>query len=116
MPTSTLLSARAAYAAIDSMFQGDEYRKAIERTAMSQFLVSNIICDTAVTNRLRGEALQRAMAPRGVIQQGERIIDKGDVVTPELYSLLRTYEKIAGQKSASQVDSTTIPYSVRYCT
>ncbi len=126
MPTSTLLSARAAYAAIDSMFQGDEYRKAIERTAMSQFLVSNIICDTAVTNRLRGEALQRAMAPRGVIQQGERIIDKGDVVTPELYSLLRTYEKIAGQKSASQVDShhypilgqilyVTIIFSALYC-
>lgn len=109
MPTATLLSARAAYAAIDSLFEGDEYRKAIERTAMSQFLVSNIICDTAATNRLRGEALQRAMAPRGVIQQGERIIDKGDVVTPELYSLLRTYEKIVGQKSPAQVDSHHYP-------
>ena len=65
MPTSTLLSARAAYAAIDSMFQGDEYRKAIERTAMSQFLVSNIICDTAVTNRLRGGSAESDGSARG---------------------------------------------------
>ena len=126
MPTNTLLSARAAYAAIDSLFQGEDYRKAIEETAMSQFLVSNIICDTAATNRLRGEALQRAMAPRGVIQQGERIIDKGDVVTPELYSLLRTYEKIMGQKSGAKVDShhypvlgqilyVTLIFSALYC-
>jgi hypothetical protein len=109
MPTTSLRSARAAYAGIDSLFQGESYRRAIEATAMSQYLVCNITCDTVATSRLRDEALQRAMAPRGVIQQGERIIDKGDIITPQLYSLLRTYEKIVEQKSASQVDKHYYP-------
>lgn len=109
MPTSTLLSARAAYGAIDSTFHNERYHKAIEGTAMAQFLVSNIVLDTVATSRLRADALQKALAPKGVIQQGERIIAKGDIVTPQLFTLLRTYEKIASQRSEAAVDTHHYP-------
>ncbi len=104
IPTDNYLSAREAYTELDSIFADEHFRKAIEKTAFSQFLVPTVVRDTLATARLYEDMLQKAMAPRGVIQQGERIIDRGDIVTPELYSLLQTYERISGQKSSNQVD------------
>lgn len=104
VPTSHFLSARAAYAALDSMFSDAAFRSTIETTAMSQFLVPNIVLDTVASQRLLDEVMQKAMAPIGVIQQGERIIDKGDIVTPELYTLLQTYDHMSVNRSSRQVD------------
>lgn len=104
IPTRNFLSARVAYSSLDSMFNERRFRKAIELTAMSKYLTPTISLDTAATKKLFEEALQKAMAPVGVIQQGERIIDKGDIVTPELYTLLKTYDRISKTKSAHQVD------------
>lgn len=104
LPAENFLSARAAYSSLDSMFSDSHLRAAIEHTAMSQFLVPNVVLDTVATKRLLDEVMQKAMAPVGVIQQGERIIDKGDIVTPELYTLLKTYDRISGARSSRQVD------------
>lgn len=104
LPADDFLSARAAYASLDSMFSDSDFRTAIEQTSMSQFLVPNVVLDSVATKRLLSEVMQKAMAPVGVIQQGERIIDKGDIVTPELYTLLKTYDRIAGSRSTSKVD------------
>ncbi len=104
IPTDNYLSARAAYSKMDSIFSEPHFRKAIELTAMSQFLVPNIVYDSVASQRLHDEMLQKALAPVGVIQQGERIIDKGDIVTPQLYSLLRTYDHMTERRSTTQVD------------
>ena len=104
IPTDNFLSARAAYSQLDSVFNEPRFRSAIELTAMSQFLLPNVVIDTIATKRLYEEVVQKATAPIGVIQQGERIIDKGDIVTPGLYTLLRTYERMTSGKSATQVD------------
>lgn len=104
IPTDNYLSARAAYSKMDSIFSEPHFRKAIELTAMSQFLVPNIVYDSIASQRLHDEMLQKALAPVGVIQQGERIIDKGDIVTPQLYSLLRTYDRMTERRSTTQVD------------
>ncbi len=104
IPTTNFMSPRAAYGRLDSIFNEPHFRTAIEMTAMSQFLIPNIILDTIATKRLYEEVLQKAMAPIGVIQQGERIIDKGDIVTPELYTLLQTYNRMTAGRSATQVD------------
>ena len=109
IPTSSYLSARAAYAYLDSVYSEPHFRTAIEKSGMSHYLVPTVKLDTVASNRLYEEVLQKAMAPIGVIQQGERIIDKGDVVTPELYTLLMTYNKIAAKQSLTQVDAHHYP-------
>lgn len=101
--TESFMSPRAAYASIDSMFKDDVYRHAIAVTGLSQYLVPNIVIDSAETKRLYIDQIQKAMAPRGVIQQGERIIDRGDIVTPQLYSLLKTYEQVKMHTTGSQI-------------
>lgn len=101
--TSPYLSARRAYARLDSIFRDEHLQNAISATHMAELLTPNIIMDSVETRRLHDDMLQRATAPIGVIQQGERIIDKGDIVTSRLYTVLRTYEDIAAKRGAGHV-------------
>lgn len=89
-----LKSPREVYARLDSMFSEPEVRNAMGEMKFSTLLVPNIILDTATTRRLYDEHMQPAEAAIGVIQKGERIIDRGDRVTPQLYEILNTYEQM----------------------
>lgn len=97
------LSPRRAYARIDSIFHDERLQNAISATNMAELLTPNVVMDTVETQRLHDDLMLRATAPIGVIQQGERIIDKGDIVTPRLFTILQTYEDIAAKNGSSQV-------------
>ena len=105
IPTRRYNSARSGYSHLDSVLNDRRYHEAISATGLSELLEPNIKLDSVENLRLRNELLQRAMAPIGVIQQGERIIDKGDIVTPQLYTVLRTYERLLHDRGAKSVVS-----------
>lgn len=90
-PVAKLRSPRVAYALLDSVFNQTSARKAMADLQLSSLLVPNVLIDTAVTGHLYNERMQEVEAAIGVIQQGERIIDRGDRVTPQLYAILSTY-------------------------
>lgn len=105
MPTRNYLSAFRAYEHMDSVLRDRDVRAALTATRLSDMLQPNISLDTLTTKRLIDEAYQKAMAPIGVIQQGERIIDKGDIVNTRLATILDTYEEMIeerGQGTISQ--------------
>ncbi len=99
-PTTGYRSDRAAYAYIDSVFSGERFHEALSQVKLQEALVPTIGVDSVETERMHTELLRKAMAPRGVIQQGERIIDEGDVVTLQLYTVLQTYEELLREKNA----------------
>ncbi|MDE5953178.1 MAG: HDIG domain-containing protein [Duncaniella sp.] len=109
IPTANYLSAFRAYEHLDSVLRDPNVRKAISATKLSQELHPNILVDTVTSQRLLNEAYQKAMAPVGVIQQGERIIDKGDIVTSRLATVLHTYEKIANERGNSAISQHYYP-------
>lgn len=109
IPTANYLSAFRAYEHLDSVLRDPNVRKAISATKLSQELHPNILVDTVTSQRLLNEAYQKAMAPVGVIQQGERIIDKGDIVTSRLATVLHTYEKIANERGNSSISQHYYP-------
>ncbi len=98
IPTTNYTSARTAYTQLDSLFRDVRFQEAIRITKLSELLEPNILLDSIETERLRNEMYKRAMAPIGVIQQGERIVDRGDIVTPQLYTILRTYEELSSDR------------------
>lgn len=98
------LSSRSAYVLLDSLMRVDKFTHSLASSLISDVLRPNILPDSAETERFRKEAYLSALAPIGVVQQGERIIDRGDIVTPQLYTILRTYERIAADRGA-QVDT-----------
>ena len=109
IPTSGFLSAFRAYEHLDSVLDNRDIRQAISATKLSQTLHPNIMLDTITSQRLLNEAYQKAMAPIGVIQQGERIIDKGDIVTSRLATVLRTYEEISNERGKGTISQHYYP-------
>lgn len=99
VPTSSFRSQRDAYKLLDSLLQRMLTIEQLQSLNLSELLVPNIKLDTIENNRFLQEALQPATVAIGVIQQGERIVDRGDIVTPELYKVLLTYEEMMANRA-----------------
>lgn len=101
-PTTKFLSARKAYESIDSLLKSKSFNTPISSTEISKFLTPNIVFDSVETKRLYQDIYQKAMAPIGIIQYGERIIDRGEKITPQLYTILQTYEKMSLERKGNK--------------
>lgn len=91
-------SQRQAYAWLDSTVRDKASRQALQSMRLSRLLEPNIMLDTLENARLYNEKIQPVTAAYSVIQQGERIIDRGDIVTPQLGMILSTYESMASDR------------------
>lgn len=57
-------------------------------------LRANVTLDDTINNRQLSNALAMVSSAQGTIRQGQRIIDRGEVVTPQVYRNLQEYEKM----------------------
>ncbi len=60
---------------------------------ISSFLFQNLLFDSDATEREKQQALSRISPTRGMIQRGERIISKGELVNSELLLVLDSFRK-----------------------
>lgn len=93
-------SQREAYAWIDSVVRDPALRGTLQHMGLSRLLVPGLQLDTIQDRRLYNQLVQPVTAAISVIQQGERIIDRGDIVTPQLATILSTYETMAADRNA----------------
>lgn len=105
VPTERLRSPRKAYEWLREQLPGDENLYAIEQSGVASLLEPNIWLDSITSERMRQALYQKATAPIGVVQQGERIIDRGDIVSPRLYMVLRTYESMLSERGDGASDN-----------
>ena len=99
--TAQYLSQRDAYAYIDSLFarSPDEHR-AFQSVRLSERLLPNIVEDREATRLYRESLIQPVVAGIGLIQKGEKIIGPAEIVTPQLYQVLKTYESMLDRRSS----------------
>lgn len=100
LPSSSILSSKTAYNRLDSTVRAAGMHDALITSSLSEVLRPNLTFDSIENKRFISEAYQMALAPIGVVQQGERIIDKGDIVTPQLFTILQTFEQLAAARGA----------------
>lgn len=89
---------RQAYAWLYAGATGADERRFLEQVRIEQYLVPNLTLDTLNNERLYQSRIKPVTAAWSVLQQGERIIDRGDIVTPQLATILGTYENIKAER------------------
>ncbi len=95
---SQLRSPRTAYEQIINSLP-DEASKDLLRTCnLNTYLVENMVFDSTTTKKIRYELLQRITASSGIVQAGERIIDRGEIVSPHTYQILKSLETVTLKK------------------
>ena len=81
--------------------------EALKSYDLNLFLVENLKYDSATSVLSKTDLLKNLSLTSGMVQSGERIIDRGEIVTPESFLLLKSlkieYEKRKGSLQQSSI-------------
>lgn len=94
---SSLFSPSKAFAFIDSMYhthQPLEHAHPIEgdvARALNICLTPNMLIDTLTNVKFLNQEYVSVNGAQGMIKRGQRIVDRGEIVTPQIYTNLNTY-------------------------
>ncbi|MDE5553778.1 MAG: hypothetical protein K2J10_01170, partial [Muribaculaceae bacterium] len=94
MSTSHFTSPRDIYVRLDSTITDKGLHDYFTSSNLQDILRPNIIYNDAESRRHYDYDYLTLTADRGVIQQGQTIIDKGTIISPQDFTNLRTYERM----------------------
>lgn len=98
-----MLSPARAFARIDSVynatFSPDSQRLSPEiGKALNMCLAPNIVIDTATDYKYRSQEYLNVTGAMGVIKKGQRIVDRGEIITPQIFTNLNTYIEMMNKR------------------
>ncbi len=100
LSTEEMNSVHSAYNSLDTIIADPLLRAALANIKIDVYLQPNVIYDSVQTKEQINDALQKALAPQGVVQMGESIIYPGSIVTPRTAMILQAYEKIMTERQS----------------
>ncbi len=59
--------------------------------ALNICLEPNIVADSAADNKFRNQEYLTVSGAQGMIKKGQRIVDRGEIITPQIFTNLNTY-------------------------
>lgn len=68
--------------------------------AISTVITPNIVTDSVADHKFREQEYLTVNGALGIIKKGQRIVDRGELITPQIFTNLNTYMEIAGQHDA----------------
>ncbi|MBQ9340002.1 MAG: HDIG domain-containing protein [Paludibacteraceae bacterium] len=74
----------------------------LNRLSLNRMLLPNISLDTALTNRQLQAELAAIPIYSGVVQEGEKIIDKGEIVTDETWQILTSLRQTEEERGLNK--------------
>lgn len=97
MSTSAFTSPRDAYVYLDSVITDPELHQYFVRANLHNLLLPNYTRNEEECSRHYEYDYLTLTADRGVIMQGQTLIDKGAIITSQDFTNLRTYESMMAQ-------------------
>lgn len=100
----SMVSPRQAFLLIDSLFltsrsgeRGNVNPEVMK--ALNQVLTPNLVFDSITDEQYRSQEYLLVTGAMGTIQPGQRIVDRGEIITPQIFTNLNTYqEKLASRE------------------
>ena len=103
---STMLSPRLAYEMIvrkaDSLHLSKEV---VARCNLNNYIAPNLVYDSERTALVRKEALSNIVPSHGLVQSGQKIIDRGEIVTDHTLKVLQSLQKETEKRSESGAEA-----------
>lgn len=92
-PLGELYSTRSAYEYIMHADTVHFPRELLARCNINEYLEPNLKIDSVKTRSAREDALASVSPASGMVQSGQRIIDRGEIISPEQYQILQSFER-----------------------
>lgn len=77
----------------DMMEHSDNVRSILQRSRLSQYMQANLTYNATLSDYQKSEIDKFATICSGRVLIGEKIVDRGQIITQEVYDKLRSYEK-----------------------
>ncbi len=107
IPITRFYSLKEAYDyIIDSIPPGLKVEM-LEQMNLGHYIRDNVVYDEAFTQRLMDESLGHISLSTGMVQLGERIIGPGEIVTAEVYNILRSLAREHDKRSGGALQQHT---------
>lgn len=92
-PITELYSTRSAYEYIMYADTINFPRELLARCNINEYLSPNLSIDSAKTSAVREDLLAAVSPASGMVQSGQRIIDRGEIISAEQYKILQSFER-----------------------
>ncbi|MDR0541640.1 MAG: HDIG domain-containing protein [Dysgonamonadaceae bacterium] len=100
--TNDVFTIKAAYSYILDNCPKNLTMNVLRSVDLNDFLHENLKYDQSLSDKVKQEDLQRVAVPNGMVQAGEKIADKGEIVTPHTYDILCSFKKIQEESGSVQ--------------
>lgn len=90
---SDVLTTRSAYEKIMKADTITFSKIVMQRLNLYELISPNLVYDKTKSDEARDELLSSISTASGIVQSGQKIIDRGEIVTRETYNILRSYER-----------------------
>lgn len=102
-PTKDIYSHKSAYKFFFGTDDTARYdRLKLQKCNLDRYIVSNLLFDQKKSEEQKKDLLSSISYASGMVMSGQKIIDRGDIVTQETYNILASYLK----ESKQRIDST----------
>ena len=108
---SQMLTAGDAFEYIDSAFNE---AKGMSQGALTPYMAralysaldANVVKDTVADEKFRSQELLEVTAALGIIKQGQRIVDRGEIINNQIFTNLNTYMQILEENETQNLSET----------
>ena len=97
--TADLYSVKTAYEEIINNAPAYVDKDVLKSCNINEYLIENLVYDTETSNKILEDEIQSIPLSSGIVQAGERIVDRGEVIDSHTYSVLRSLKTIHETKS-----------------
>ncbi|MCH5234871.1 MAG: HDIG domain-containing protein [Muribaculaceae bacterium] len=106
-----MFSARRAYTFIDSVYEAQKTKNMPDLSqeitrALNLSLNANIVLDSVTDSKYRDQEYLTVNGALGVIKTGQRIVDRGEIITPQIFTNLNTYQEMLATRQSDRHDHT----------
>jgi putative nucleotidyltransferase with HDIG domain len=101
VPVGKIFTIKSAYSYILEKRPPELDINILRLGSLNNYLQINCKYDEALTEKVKQEELQKIAPSDGMVQAGQKIVDRGEIVTEKTYNILRSLKQIYDQESGS---------------
>ena len=95
----TFYTIRSAYQKLLDELPSSMDPAMVKSADINDYIRQNIVYDAATSEKAEKEFIQQVDISRGLVQQGERIIDQGEIVDERTFNILSSLKRVTEERS-----------------
>lgn len=100
-PLNAFYTTTAAYAALFEDLPSNIRSSVLKTCKLNNFIQENLVLDEKSNLKAKANFEKQVSQTEGLVQRGERILDRGEIISPETYRILYSLKKVAEVRSVA---------------